>query len=254
MGVCQLPDKPVYKMTYEGGNDNNTEEGIKIPLTGDGDFRSQECLDILDESDIVITNPPFSLFQEFTTTLINHNKKFVIVGNQNAITYKKIFQLLKDNKIWLGNKFGDMSFRVPQDSEPRPTRFWIDETGQKWRSLGNACWYTNLDIDKRHKKLILQKKYNPDKYPTYDNYDAINVNKVSEIPWDYEGIMGVPVTFLDKYNPEQFTIIGNEYTLNIDKGRGYVNGKRMYSRIFIKKKPLKIIEEEIPLNDLKEVY
>lgn len=130
-----------------------------------------------------------------------------MLGNQNAITYKEIFPLIKSNRLWLGYKSGDMSFRVPADSEPRKTRFWIDESGQKWRSMGNICWFTNLDISKRHEELLLWRKYRPEDYPKYDNYDAINVDKVADIPVDYDGVMGVPITFLDKYNPDQFEIV-----------------------------------------------
>ena len=145
-----------------------------------GDFRSTECVELLKQADIVVTNPPFSLFREYVAQLIEYNKKFVIVGNQNAISYKEIFPLIKNNLVWLGYKSGDMAFRVPAYSEPRQTRFWIDETGQKWRSLGNACWFTNLDIKKRHEELDLYKKYNPQEYPKYDNYDAINVDKTAD--------------------------------------------------------------------------
>ena len=211
-------------------------------LKGDGDFRSDECVEYLKQADIVVTNPPFSLFREYVALLMKHNKKFLIIGSQNAITYKEIFPLLKDNKVWLGTKSGDMSFRVPKYYEPRETRYWEDETGQKWRSLGNACWYTNLDHKKRHEEIVLYKTYNPDEYPKYDNYDAIEVSKVSDIPIDYDGIMGVPITFIDKYNPEQFIIIGHEHDLNGDGGEGIlhgqfeVNGKGVYKRILIRRK------------------
>lgn len=184
----------------------NNKNAISI-LKGNGDFRSPECVELLKEADIVVTNPPFSLFREYISQLIDFQKKFIIIGNQNAITYKEIFSLIKDNKIWLGYKFGDMSFRVPDYFEPRPTRYWQDEEGHKWRSLGTICWFTNFDIQKRHEELDLYKCYTPEEYPKYDNYDAINVNKVADIPCDYEGVMGVPITFLDKYNPEQFEII-----------------------------------------------
>ena len=177
-------------------------------LEGDGDFRSEECLELLDEADIVCSNPPFSLFREYVATLIEHGKKFVIIGNQNAITYKEIFPLLQGNKVWLGYNNGDMSFRVPDYYEPRKTRFWIDDDGNKWRSLGNIAWYSNLDIKKRHESLILVRKYSPELYPTYGNYNAIEVARTADIPCDYSGVMGVPITFLDKYNPDQFEILG----------------------------------------------
>lgn len=216
-------------------------------LNGDGDFRSDECIELLKEADIVVTNPPFSLFREYVAQLIEYNKKFIIIGNQNAITYKEIFPLLKDNKMWIGYKSGDMAFTVPNSYESRETRFWIDENGQKWRSLGNICWYTNLDIEKRHEDLILFRNYTPENYPHYDNYDAIEVSKVADIPCDYDGAMGVPITFMDKFNPEQFEILGATES----EGKGFsnglwiedskvaqplINGERKYKRIFIKRK------------------
>lgn len=177
-------------------------------LKGNGDFRSEECIEYLKQADIVVTNPPFSLFIEYINTLVEYGKQFLILGNQNNVTYKDIFPLLKDNKLWLGYKCGDMAFRVPDYYEPRETRYWVDETGQKWRSFGTICWYTNLDIEKRHEKLVLYKHYTPEEYPTYDNYNAINVDKVADIPMDYAGMMGVPITFMDKFNPDQFEILG----------------------------------------------
>lgn len=216
-------------------------------LNGDGDFRSDECIELLKEADIVVTNPPFSLFREYVAQLIEYNKKFIIIGNQNAITYKEIFPLLKDNKMWIGYKSGDMAFTVPDSYEARETRFWIDENGQKWRSLGNICWYTNLDIEKRHEDMILFRNYTPENYPHYDNYDAIEVSKVADIPCDYDGAMGVPITFMDKFNPEQFEILGATES----EGKGFsnglwiedskvaqplINGERKYKRIFIKRK------------------
>ena len=209
-------------------------------LNGDGDFRSDECIELLKEADIIVTNPPFSLFREYVAQLIEYNKKFIIVGNQNAITYKEIFPLLKDNKLWLGYKSGDMAFTVPDSYESRETRFWIDENGQKWRSLGNICWYTNLDIEKRHEDLILFRDYIPEEYPKYDNYDAIEVSKTADIPCDYYGAMGVPITFMDKYNPDQFEILGlDRYTVPKEYlvgGRVAINGKPKYARILIKRK------------------
>lgn len=204
-------EQAVY-LVYEGDKNGNSipdaeEIGVK-PLKGDGDFRSKECIELLKEADIVVTNPPFSLFREYMAQLMEYGKKFLIIGNQNNATYKEIFPLIKENKIWLGYKSGDMSFRVPANSEERATRFWIDTNGQKWRSLGNICWYTNLDIPKRHENLILYKSYTPEEYPQYINYDAIEVSKTELIPCNYDGVMGVPITFMDKYNPDQFEIIG----------------------------------------------
>ncbi|MDE7413136.1 MAG: adenine-specific methyltransferase EcoRI family protein [Muribaculaceae bacterium] len=191
-----------------------------VLLSGNGDFRSDECIELLKEADIVVTNPPFSLFREFVAQLIEYDKKFLIIGNQNAITYKEIFPLIRNNQLWLGYKSGDMAFTVPDSYEPRATRYWVDESGQKWRSMGNICWYTNLDHKKRHEELDLYKTYSPEEYPKYDNYDAIEVGRVADIPMDYEGYMGVPIIFLDKYNPEQFEIYGATES----EGKGFSNG------------------------------
>ncbi len=208
-------------------------------LAGTGDFRSEECIKYLKECDICCTNPPFSLFAELFSLITKYNKKFLLIGNQNAITYKEIFPYIKENKVWVGYRFGDMSFRVPADTKPRSTRFWIDENGQKWRSLGNAMWLTNLDIPKRHENITLKKCYDPKKYPQYDNYDAINVNTVAEIPMDFDGIMGVPITYLKYHNCLQFNIVGeanhgsdNEF----DLFKPIVNGKEIFKRILIQKK------------------
>jgi hypothetical protein len=199
-------------LEYTGDKNGNNvpdvnEIGIR-KLSGDGDFRSDESIELLQQADIVVTNPPFSLCREYVAQLVEHNKKFLIIGNHNAITYKEIFRLIKENKIWLGYKNGDMAFRVPQYYEPRQTRYWEDKEGGKWRSMGNACWFTNLDISKRHEELILYKQYDPNDHPKYDNYDAIEVSRTKDIPCDYDGAMGVPITFLDKYNPDQFEILG----------------------------------------------
>ncbi|MBR4420649.1 MAG: adenine-specific methyltransferase EcoRI family protein [Clostridia bacterium] len=174
-------------------------------LQGDGDFRSQECIDILKKSDIVVTNPPFSLFREFLSQLMDYSKKFIIIGNQNAITYKEIFPYLKDNILWLGNNSGAQIFEVPSSFLRNNTYI---ENGKKYAKFGNICWFTNLEIKKRNEDLILYKTYTPEEYPKYDNYDAIEVSKVSDIPIDHFGVMGVPLTFLDKYNPNQFEIVG----------------------------------------------
>ena len=198
-GAINLAD-----VAYLLQNDKNVLSRLK----GNGDFRSDECVELLKEADIVCTNPPFSLFREYVAQLMKYEKKFLIIGNQNNVTYSEIFPLIMGNRIWLGYKSGDMAFRVPADSEPRETRYWQDKTGQKWRSFGNICWFTNLDIPKRHEALDLWQHYSQNEYPGYDNYDAIEVGKVSDIPGDYFGTMGVPVTFLEKYNPEQFEIIG----------------------------------------------
>ena len=220
-----------YNGDKNGDRVPNPEEiGIHY-LKGDGDFRSAECIELLNQADIVVTNPPFSLFREYVEQLIKFDKKFLIIGNNNAVTYKEIFNLIKQNIIWLGYTH-PTNFVVPDDYEMRENRSWRDENGVNWRSLGNACWFTNLDINKRHEELILYKNYTPSEYPKYDNYDAIEVGKVSDIPIDYDGIMGVPITFLDKYNPQQFEIVrfrkGND-----DKDLS-INGKCPYFRILIK--------------------
>ena len=208
-------------------------------LSGDGDFRSPECIKYLEECDIVVTNPPFSLFKEIVSEIISHKKKFLLIGGQNALTYKEIFPLIQNNLVWTGYQFGEMKFRVPDSSEPRSTRYWVDKDGQKWRSLGNAMWLTNLDNERRHKKLILTKRYTPDMYPYYDEYDAINVRTINDIPCDYPGVMGVPITIINRYNSEQFEIIGeanhgsdNEY----DLFKPTINGKLLFKRILIRNK------------------
>ncbi len=209
-----------------------------IMLDGDGDFRSEECIEMLKEADIVVTNPPFSLFREYIAQLIEYDKKFLIIGNQNNVTYKEIFPLIKDNKVWLGYHCGDMAFTVPDSYEAKEVRFWVDDNGQKWRSLGNICWYTNLEHDKRNENLILYKTYNEEEYPKYDGYDVINVNKVADIPADYMGVMGVPITFLSKYNPNQFEILG---MANSARWISYncltiIDGVKKYNRIILRRK------------------
>jgi len=235
------------KCLYEGDNNHSNipkPEDIGIGyFKGDGDFRSDECIELLKQADIVVTNPPFSLFREYVAQLIEYDKKFLIIGSMNAITYKEIFPLLKNNKIWLGNKSmgTDSLFDVPEDFAKELVATKKEGSGYKIidgvvKGRAQAIWYTNLDIKKRHEELILVNRYNEQNYPQYDNYNAINVDKVKDIPRDYAEVMGVPISFLDKYNPDQFEILGNEYDLNIEKGRGYINGKRMYSRVFIKNK------------------
>lgn len=238
-------EKAIY-LEYNGdknGNHMPDLEEIEVNyLKSNGDFRSEESIELLKEADIVVTNPPFSLFREYISQLINYDKKFIIVGSFNAITYKEIFNYFKANKIWLGYKNGDMEFKVPDYYEERKTRYRQDENGQKWRSFGNICWYTNLDISKRHEDLILYKTYNPKEYKKYDNYDAININKVSDIPMDYEKKMGVPITFLNKYNPEQFEILGIDRPLVEEitgkVSRFIIEGKEIYARIVIRNKKI----------------
>ena len=246
-------------LEYDGFRDGERvprveDIGIK-ELNGDGDFRSQECIDILKQADIVVTNPPFSLFRDFVAQLIEHGKKFLIVGNHNAIDYRDFFPHIKDNKVWLGitPQGRDMLFKVPEEyakelaeSKKEGSAYRIVE-GKIMGRLGNAAWFTNLDHAQRHAPLVLYRKYTPDDYPMYDNYDAIEVGNIKDIPIDYEGVMGVPITFIEKYNPDQFEIVGKDfdaqagflsYLVNSSwKGkvdRGYVNGKRKYSRVFIR--------------------
>ena len=237
-------DKSIY-LEYTGDKNgdrvpNPDEIGTK-PLTGDGDFRSMECIGLLKQADIIVTNPPFSLFREYVAQLIEYDKKFVIIGNQNAVSYKEVFNLIKDNKIWVGYMH-PTNFIVPDHYEQREVRSWRDEKGTNWRSLGNACWFTNLDIAKRHDDINLYKKYNKTGYQKYENYNAIEVSKVADIPMDYDGAMGVPITFLDKFNPAQFEIIGidrvlvEELTGKVSRFR--LNGKEIYARIVIKNKKL----------------
>lgn len=182
----------------------NKKNALSI-LKGDGDFRSQECIELLKEADIVVTNPPFSLFREYVAQLIEYNKKFIIIGNQNAITYKEIFPYLKNNILWLGYNSGAQTFEVPISFERNNTYI---ENGKKFAKFGNICWFTNLPTTKRTEELIVYKQYIPSLYPKYINYNAINIDKIHDIPCDYTEAMGVPITFLDKYNPKQFEILG----------------------------------------------
>lgn len=239
--------KPSYKL------EKNNGDTIKTKLKQNGDFRSPECIDILKEADIVVTNPPFSLFREYVAQLIEYKKIFLIIGNQNALTNKDIFELIKKNKIWLGiDNGGTKWFNVPKHYDITTESRKKIENGKKFFSMGTIVWLTNLDNKKRHEKIILYKKYNPKDYPAYKNYDAINIDKVKDIPSDYKGVMGVPLTFLDKYNPEQFEIIGQTHSgdksteveaLRKDpkhRHRGIVEGedKEKYVRILIKTKEL----------------
>ena len=199
------------------------EKNVRTELKQGGDFRSQECVELLKQADIVVTNPPFSLFREYVAQLVEYDKKFLIIGNVNAITYKEIFPLIKNNQLWLGYNC---------------TRHFLQPDGSLFETA-RTFWYTNLDHSKRHEELILYKQYSPEEYPHYDNYNAIEVSKTAEIPKDWDGVMGVPITFLDKYNPEQFEIIAKMSTTGIDEfnfGYPYINGKKIYARILIRNK------------------
>lgn len=234
-------ERAIWLEYFGDRNGNRVPDPEEIGIhhfKGDGDFRSQECIELLKEADIVVTNPPFSLFREFLEVLMKYDKHFLIIGNVNAVSYKETFQLIKTNKLWLGASIhsGDREFGVPKDYPLNASGCREDEKGNKFIRVKGVRWFTNLDYKERHEDLILYKSYSPDEYPMYDNYNAINVDKTAEIPMDYDGVMGVPITFLDKYNPDQFEIVGNELDLNIEKGRGYIKGKRMYSRLFIRRR------------------
>ncbi len=220
------------------------------PLDGDGDFRSPESVELLKQADIVVTNPPFSLFREYIAQLVEYNKKFLVLGDQNAITYKEIFKLIKENRLWLGyDNGGTKWFQVPDDYDIQTETRKKRENGIQYFSMGRIMWFTNMDTTKRHQELTLYKKYSPTTYSSYDNYKAIEISKVVDIPMDWEGAMGVPITFLDKYNPEQFEILSSndlrvsenipfkEHGLIKDKD-GAINGQPTYVRIVIKNKKL----------------
>ena len=208
-------------LEYDGA-----KKGSRVPtadqigiheLEGDGDFRSEECVNFLRQADIVVTNPPFSLFREYVAQLTGSKKKFVIIGNQNAITYKEIFRLIKEGRLWLGASIhsGDREFGIPDHYPLRAVGTRVDADGKKYIRVKGVRWFTNLDYQERHEDLVLYKTYHPREYPTYDNYNAIEVSKSKDIPVDYDGAMGVPITFLDKYNPEQFDILG--WTRGLDE-------------------------------------
>ncbi|MCE2422234.1 MAG: adenine-specific methyltransferase EcoRI family protein [Gemmatimonadetes bacterium] len=258
-----------YDGNPRGGRTPDVDDiGIR-EFQGDGDFRSAECIELLKQADIVVTNPPFSKFREYIAQLMEYDKKFLIIGSQNAITYKEVFPLIKDNTMWLGvtPKGQDMLFDVPEGyaqelaaTGKEGSAYRVVEGVIKGR-LGNAAWFTNLDHAKRHEELILYKRYSADDYPTYDNYDAINVDKTAEIPMDYDGPMGVPITFLDKWNPDQFEILGitasadryglktKKYTLADAPNYSYLNSREggvlmvagryrsTYRRLLIRKMP-----------------
>lgn len=245
----------VRDMTGDGGIDMLDLKGLlesgEAELTelhgdgtyGAGDFRSRECLELLDEADIVVTNPPFSLFREYVATLMEHGRKFVVVGNKNAVAYKEIFPLLRDGRMWLGFTMVK-EFFVPDPLSNRGN-VATDEEGRPVARFGNICWYTNLGIEKRHENLPLFRHYHGHEadYPKYDNYDAIEVSRVADIPMDYDGVMGVPITFMDRFNPDQFDIVGCSY--NYGRPREWpedtdmvpiVDGRKVYKRLFICRK------------------
>lgn len=230
------------KLVYMGDKNGNCmpdfDEIEVTELNGDGDFRSPECVELLKESDIVVTNPPFSLFREYVAQLVEYGKQFLILGNMNAITYKEIFPLIKENKLWWGVSLNGSkcSFIVPESYEGKNVYF---ESGKRFGKVNNAIWFTNMEHDKRNKPFDLYMKYSNKNFPKYDNYDAIEVSKTCDIPMDYNGVMGVPITFLDKYCPEQFEILG---IANSARWIGdfpcltIINGKKIYNRILIRHK------------------
>ena len=225
-----------YYGDLNGNNYPDEEEVFTSELEGDGDFRSEECIELLKKCDIVCTNPPFSLFRQYVAQLFEYKKDFLIIGNVNAISYKEVFPMIKENKMWLGvSSFNKgMYFGVPDDYTYADTyKFDRERNGKKVMRVSSICWFTNLDHKKRHEELLLYKKYNEEEYPKYDNYDAIEVSKVTDIPMDYEGIMGVPITFLDKYCPTQFEIV--KFRKGDDGKDLCVNGKCPYFRILIKR-------------------
>ena len=236
-------EKAVYAEYVGGENDHiPTDDELELKhFKGDGDFRNQECIELLKQADIVVTNPPFSLFREYVAQLIEYDKKFIIVGNKNAVTYKEIFSLIKENKLRIGyrNMNSDFWLEVPDGDAYEKI-----EDGKHLKHI-MACWYTNLPTEKQNEELVLYKRYKSEDYPKYDNYDAINVDKVNEIPCDYDGLMGVPLTFLDKYNPNQFEIIDglNRYSILYGKDENsdgkylsMISGKPLYIRIIIKRR------------------
>lgn len=257
------PKKLAYKVEITEVKDENGDGAVDLAdvqyllkndknvislLKQHGDFRSQECIELLKEADIVVTNPPFSLFREYLAQLVKYDKKFLIIGNVNAITYKEVFPLIKDNKLWLGPSItsGDRKFHVPDNYPLNAAGCGVDPDGRKYIRVKGVRWFTNLDHNKRHEELDLVCHYSSEEYPHYDNYDAINVDKTSDIPYDWEGVMGVPITFLDKYCPEQFIIIDiNPHFFSIvSKGLpkpkqltlNNVGKKDPYARILIRRK------------------
>ncbi len=245
-----ISEQAVY-LVYEGEDigipPNPTIAGLVRSLEGDGDFRSKECIAFLEEADIVVTNPPFSLFREYVAQLIKYDKKFIIIGNINAVTYKEIFPLIQRDQVWLGPSIhsGDREFEIPSSYPLEAAGSRTDNEGRRYIRVKGVRWFTNLDFPQRHEELTLYKRYSPEEYPRYDNYDAINVDKVADIPCDYDGVMGVPITYLDKHNPDQFEILG----ITESNGRGfstglwdeaskkahpYVKGEKKYARIFIR--------------------
>ena len=233
-------------LVYEGDKNGNrrvdNEEIIVNELNGDGDFRSEECIEYLKQADVVVTNPPFSLFRQYVKQLMDYGKKFIIIGNQNAITYKEIFPYIKNNQLWLGMSMNGSNrwFVAPNSYEVKENAagYKLDEKGRKMFFVNGVTWFTNIENKRRNEKLDLYKRYSFEDYPKYDNFDAINVDKVADIPMDYDGVMGVPITFLNKYCPTQFEIIGIDRYVEDNPHYGHrftIKGKETYARVLIKK-------------------
>ncbi len=228
----------IYEGDKNGNRNPDTDEITIRPLQGNGDFRSEECIEFLKEADIVVTNPPFSLFREYIAQLMEYGKKFIVIGNTGAVTYEDIFPYIKENKMWVGvtNYNVGMMFTIPNTYEKY---HHIDEKGNKIGRVSTSCWWTNIDNERRNRPVVLYKHYSNEYYPKFDTYNAINVNNYTEIPIDYDGVMGVPMTFLGHYNPNQFEIIGklnHNRPQSYDFGKSIINGKEIYARLLIKKK------------------
>ncbi len=259
--VTEVPEEPLVKP--DGSLDLETVFALGgnslARLDGDGDFRSDECENLLKEADIVATNPPFSLFREYIAQLERHKKNYIILGNMNAATYKEVFPLFRDDKVWYGESIrsGDRKFYVPDDYPLNAASCGVDDKGRRFIRVKGVRWFTNLDARRRHEPIALTQRYTPSEYPRYENYDAIEVGRTQNIPIDYEGIMGVPITFLDKYSPDQFEIVmlanGNARTTVSPEtlaevkyrahpedrgGVGMINGRRSYARILIRRRML----------------
>lgn len=265
-----VSNKTAYKIEITEVKDENNDGSIDLTdvqcliqnnknvlsiLKENGDFSSKECKQLLEEADIVVTNPPFSLFREYLSLLVKYNKLFLIIGNTNALKYKECFQLFMDNKIRTGytNFNTGMFFVVPDSFE----KYHHIENGKKIARVSTSCWYTNLPVSKHNEELVMYKKYTSEEYPKFDNYDAINVNTYTDIPGDYYGVMGVPITFLDKYNPDQFEIIGcsdrggdNRPMINAirlspkPEDSPKINGKKLYTRIFIRRRDIPLYQQQ----------
>ena len=271
LGVSQGEDKKPYKIEITEVRDEDSDGAVNLAdveyllrnqrntlslLQGDGDFRSQECTELLQEADIVVTNPPFSLFREYVAQLVEYDKKFIIIGNVNAIGYKETAKMIKNGQIWLGPSIhsGDREFRVPDYYPLEAASYRVDENGVKYLRVKGVRWFTNLDFKERHENITFYRRYDPKDYSCYVNYDAIEVPVTADIPYDYLGEMGVPITFLDKFNPDQFEIIGSSGDLakpmsDIAEEGTYIKGgpsfylaqgdgtyKRLYKRLVIKRK------------------